>query len=267
MNVRFSKPAPVLGPYIERYWGWDFEGKEELHMPTIPPGVGMDMFFHCRAPFATLQQGHFPKSHLLFSLQQPTALLPSSNIGFIAVRFRAGMFKHFCAIPLAELPDLYPDAIELWGRNGSQLLERVNNAEGFESRVAWLDQYFSAMLSVHKKQASPWSCIARDIYYHHDPARLEALAKQTHLSYRQFRRRFIDETGIAPKHFQQLVRFRSTLRPLLINKERQYLGTALDNGYFDQMHFIKEFKRFLGATPSNFLQEKNFMSHFYYPSL
>src|SRR6185312_7470187 len=196
MNVRFSKPAPILRPYIERYWGWDFEGKEELHMPTIPPGVGMDLFLHYQAPFATLQQGRLPKSHLLFSLQQPAAILPSSNVGFIAIRFRMGMFKHFCAIPLVELPDLYPDAAELWGKNGRQLLERVNSAESFDSRVALLDQYLAAMLNLHKKEASPWSAIAGDLYYHHDPVRLEAMARRMHLSYRHFRRRFIDETGI-----------------------------------------------------------------------
>jgi len=57
------------------------------------------------------------------------------------------------------------------------------------------------------------------------------------------------------------------LKPLLINKEKHYLSTALDKGYFDQMHFIKEFKYFMRCTPSGFLQEKNFMSHFYYPAL
>jgi methylphosphotriester-DNA--protein-cysteine methyltransferase len=72
---------------------------------------------------------------------------------------------------------------------------------------------------------------------------------------------------MTPKHFQQLSRFHAALKQLLINNDSKYLPVALDKGYFDQMHFIKEFKRFMNETPSAFLTTNNFGSHFYYASL
>ena len=233
-------------------------------MPIIPPGVGADFFIHYKTPFAT-QDGQLPKSQLHFSLAHPTEILPARSIGFIAIRFRAGMLKHFCAIPLNELADAYPDAEALWGKAGRQMMEQLNGTGDFNSRVTLLDQHLTALL--HKQEKPAWHRVINELYYHPDALRLQDLANQTNLSYRHFRRRFIQETGMTPKHFQQLVRFRSTLKPLLMKKERHYLSDALDNGYFDQMHFIKDCKRFLHVTPSEFLQDKNFMSHFYYPTL
>ena len=263
MNVRFAKPAPLLAPYIERYWGWDVE--EDRYMPTIPPGVGADFFIHYKTPFTTAQYGQLPISHLHFSLERATEILPSRSIGFIAIRFRTGMLKHFCNAPLAAVADTPVDAEDLWGKSGRQMIERLNGIGNFKDKVTLLDQSLTKLLKPRSREG--WRQVVNELYYHPDTLKLQDLARQTNLSYRHFRRRFIEETGMPPKHFQHLVRFRKTLKPLLIKKEKHYLSEALDNGYFDQMHFIKDCKRFLNTTPGDFLREKNFMSHFYYPAL
>jgi AraC-like DNA-binding protein len=237
MNIRFSKPAPVLRSYIERYWGWDLQRPQEVHMPTISPGVGMDLFLHYKTPFATSDKGRLAQSHLLFSREEPICLLPANNIGFIAIRFRTGMFRHFCAFPQVELAHRYPDAESLWGREGRQLLQQVNSRGTFEEKASLLDKYFIQFLEKYRRPAPEWTHVVNQLYYKKDAARPDQLAQGMQLSYRHFRRRFVEETGMTPKHFQQLVRFRSALRTLLMNGERHYLSTALDNGYFDQMHF------------------------------
>ena len=262
MNVLFSHPSPQLNPYIERYWGWDTEANS--YMPTIPPGVGADFFIHYKIPFTTEQNGKLPVSHLHFSLEHPTEILPG-NVGFIAIRFRTGMLKHFTQTPLAELANACPDAQALWGNPGRQMITRLNGIGNFKDKVTQLDQSLMKLLKPQSREG--WPQVINALYHHSDTLKLQDLAGQTNLSYRHFRRRFVEETGITPKHFQHLVRFRRTLKPLLMSKERHYLSEALGNGYFDQMHFIKDCKRFLNTTPGDFLQEKNFMSHFYYPAL
>ena len=267
MKVRFGKPCEVLRPYIDRYWGWDATDNSQLYLPVVPPGVGLDLFIHYQKPFGISGRGQMAKSHLIFSLEKASIILPSDNIGFIAVRFKAGMFKNFTDVPLAGLVDLYPDMEGLWGSGGRALSGRLNSVGSFIERAVLLDDFLTGLLGKFKKDSVLWNVIVHDLYYHQDVLRLEALAQRQRISYRHFRRRFIAETGMAPKHFQQLARFHSVLKPLLLNKEKHYLSAALDKGYFDQMHFIKEFRCFLQCTPTEFLQENNFMSHFYYPAL
>jgi AraC-like DNA-binding protein len=50
---------------------------------------------------------------------------------------------------------------------------------------------------------------------------------------------------------------------LLLQRKRKYLDVALEHGYYDQSHFLKEFKNYVSEYPTSFLQEQNFMSHFY----
>ena len=267
MEVRFSKPGEILQPYIDRYWSWDATENRGLYLPVVPPGVGLDLFIHYRKPFAIDGRGRLAESHLIFSWERATVILPSDSIGFIAVRFKAGMFKNFTDVPLAGLTDLYPDAESLWGSSGRALSGRLNSAANFSERVELLEQFLTPLPGRFKKDSGLWNGIIHDLYYHQDALRLDEPARRLGISYRHFRRKFIEETGMAPKQFQQLARFHSVLKPLLINKEKHYLSVALDKGYFDQMHFIKAFRTFLQCTPTEFLQEKNFMSHFYYPAL
>lgn len=274
MNIQFIKPSPPLGPYIDRYWGWDAAGRNaagdnvyganEMYLPHVPPGIGLDLFLHYKEPFVIDEKGALSRSHLIFSWEKSSSILPSGDVGFIAIRFKAGMFKNFTGIPLYELTDHYPDTESMWGSSGKHLLQRVNGVEGLASKVALLEEFLLRLLDRHRKDTPLWNHIIEDLYHHHDTIRLDELAEERQWTYRHFRRKFKEEIGMAPKHFQRLARFHATLKPLLLGRERRYLSTALDNGYFDQSHFLKEFKYFMHTTPSEFLQENNFMSHFYY---
>ena len=92
---------------------------------------------------------------------------------------------------------------------------------------------------------------------------LQEIIAKSELSPRHFQRRIHESLGMSPKSFCRLARFQHTIRDLLLRKETDYLGAAIDRGYYDQAHFIKDFKSFTQETPGTFLQKKNFMSHFY----
>lgn len=267
MNIQFIKPSLILHPYIERYWAWDMGDEKDIYMPVVPPGAGLDLFLHYRTPFVIDQKGQLSGSHLIFSREKSSKILPAGNCGFMAIRFRAGMFRNFTDIPLHELADLYPDVESIWGSNGKYLLQRINSIRDLSDKIPLLEQFLVTLLDKFRKDTPLWNNIIHELYYHQDSLKLDELSARLQLSYRHFRRKFKEETGLTPKHFQQLARFHATLKPLLLRKERKYLSVALDNGYFDQMHFIKEFKYFMEMTPSDFLQENNFMSHFYYSRL
>src|ERR1700754_1825109 len=100
MNIQFIKPSFLLSPYIERYWAWEnVEDKKEIYLPYVPPGIGLDMFLHYKDPFVIDQKGKLPASHLLFSFEHSSQILPSASVGFIAIRFKAGKFRNFTDIP------------------------------------------------------------------------------------------------------------------------------------------------------------------------
>ena len=83
--------------------------------------------------------------------------------------------------------------------------------------------------------------------------KMAALAEKLNISQSRFEKRFRKVVGASPKKFASLVR----LRQLLAHPEegRNYTAKALDAGYFDQAHFIKDFKSFTGETPEQFFKK------------
>jgi transcriptional regulator GlxA family with amidase domain len=83
--------------------------------------------------------------------------------------------------------------------------------------------------------------------------RIDDLAFQAGLSARQLRRLFLDQIGLSPKHFCRVIRFRNSLSRLRQAGRADWAQVAIDSGYYDQAHFINEFRGFSGYTPGEFV--------------
>ncbi|MFL9484268.1 helix-turn-helix domain-containing protein [Chitinophagaceae bacterium LWZ2-11] len=79
------------------------------------------------------------------------------------------------------------------------------------------------------------------------------LAGNCKISIRQLERNFIKEVGVSPKVYARMLRFQYLLQNRAISPNQKWAAMAYDNDYFDQMHLVKEFKQFLGTTPSAFI--------------
>lgn len=128
---RFS-PSPLLAPYIERYWSGEGRADEPLQLPKLLPGTGAELFLHYRTPFRILSAaGHgqtVPRMQVLSLRHISLPLAPASDLGFIAVRFRAGALRHFCSPPMEAVVDRVAPLTELLPAN-SQLLAAALKVE------------------------------------------------------------------------------------------------------------------------------------------
>jgi len=77
------------------------------------------------------------------------------------------------------------------------------------------------------------------------------LANDYFLSERQFERQFRKFSGFSPKLFSRIVRFQSALTQYG-NNEKSLTEIALETGYYDQSHFIHDFKEFSGYHPKQY---------------
>ncbi|WP_211234000.1 helix-turn-helix domain-containing protein [Chitinilyticum litopenaei] len=73
---------------------------------------------------------------------------------------------------------------------------------------------------------------------------------------RKLERQFLDTVGVSPKQLSKLVRLQTALK-LLINQKETLTNIAYTSNYYDQSHFIKDFKEFTGIRPSDFFDEKS----------
>ena len=84
--------------------------------------------------------------------------------------------------------------------------------------------------------------------------------KKNNINRRQLARKFSSAIGLSPKQLAKTIRIQTTLKVLLNEEVTKLTDLAYENEYFDQAHFIKEFKEFTGLTPKEFFGDDLKMS-------
>ncbi len=255
-------PCIALRPYISRYWMWDLE----TDIPHMLPGTGAELIF---TDFGLQrQQQHFTASLICLPRQTGIQFKQASQPArFFSVRFRHGAFRHFAAVNLGEINDQFITAQDIWGKSGQHIEASMTESSVLSDKIQRIESFLLKQLALHAKSEHRWLGKAFDqLYYGHSSIIFSKLSQDIGVSTRYFQKIFKQNYGITPKHFQRLARFEQVIRHLLLQQKTQYLETALDHGYYDQAHFIKEFKVLAGTVPAAFFQEKNFRTHFYNPS-
>lgn len=81
---------------------------------------------------------------------------------------------------------------------------------------------------------------------------IESLAEETGYTPRYLDRSFREETGLSPKQLAKIVRFQTAVSALNAPNGRNLTEIAMDLGYYDQSHFVHDFKAFTGLTPKKY---------------
>ncbi|MBD0400717.1 AraC family transcriptional regulator [Flammeovirga sp. EKP202] len=150
----------------------------------------------------------------------------------------------------------YPYALQSFFTMGSKaIINKVVDYDfSFTKQNSPLEQEVIIQLSKqYMEDKSP--SIVKDFYWNFrgdDPIKtIEDFCESNATNYTSLHRLFSNQIGISPKKFERLIKFRKALCSI-IDKEDQLTAIGLSSGYFDQAHFIREFKFFVGNTPSSF---------------
>jgi transcriptional regulator GlxA family with amidase domain len=86
----------------------------------------------------------------------------------------------------------------------------------------------------------------------HGQLSVDDLSKQTNTNRRQLARKFSSAIGLSPKQLSKTIRLQAALKMLMTGKVTSLTDLAYEGEYYDQAHFIKDFKEFTGLTPKEF---------------
>jgi AraC-like DNA-binding protein len=191
---------------------------------------------------------------LIGQMLQPVFVLPSGRVDLVGVRFKpAGAMSFFPAPPiewsgqLLALEDVTPG----WRQS---LSESVGAASTHPDRIRILETFLLAQLETSNRADPAIEYIAERIDKSRGEARISDLARAAGLSHRQLERRFERAVGIGPKLFSRLIRFQHVFQAVEHNPGG-WAAVAVECGYYDQSHLLKDFRQFAGATPLVVLEQ------------
>jgi len=168
----------------------------------------------------------------------------------VGLRFRPGMGASQLRVPGGRITDERPALEDLWGAPARRLLEQAAESDSPEKCVAVLAGCIQASPSrTPAQRALAWMEAQRGC------VRLDDVARQANLSARQFRRLCLEQAGLSPKLLARILRFRHALSKLSA-QAGEHADLAAECGYFDQSHFIAEFRCFAGQSPASYWRSR-----------
>ncbi len=168
----------------------------------------------------------------------------------IKISFQPGGLYRLLGIPMEELlGNCGIDARDVWGSEVNLILEQLRETDSiYEEKI--LIEKFLLSKSIRLKQRLAIDPVMLVMMKGGGLIPIERLAHESCLSNRQFERVFKNRIGLSPKFFSRLVRFSRAWLLKETQPDIHWLQLAHECGYYDQMHFIRDFREFTGANPS-----------------
>ena len=250
--MKFFAPCDALQPYISSLMVSEAEVAQSY---TVLPGTSLVMGFQYTGRLA-YQLGN---SSINMATSGITGVLGSyrifqntANTGTVLVIFKEAGAAHFFRQPLHELYNESLSLDNLIDRAQLAVLEEQLSAAGNdEERISVVERFLLSRLMPLKTDLLVNAAI-QQIHRFGGHIRITNLAAQLNTSKSPLEKRFRQLVGTTAKKFAGIVRMKSaliTMQSPLFEQNDHLLG------YYDQAHFIHDFKKFTGTTPEQYLRE------------
>lgn len=167
----------------------------------------------------------------------------------MGVRFRPVGAYRFLPFPLSEVTDSMVPTGDVWGHQGTYLEEAVLEARNNMQRQHLVEEFLLQQLTT-TAQRPRFEAAVNEIIRTRGISRVHKVAKGVGRSSRQLERDFCVSIGLSPKSFSRIMRFQNLLRLVGEGELREWANLAVEGGYADQPHMVREVREFSGYTPS-----------------
>ncbi|MCB0585309.1 MAG: AraC family transcriptional regulator [Phaeodactylibacter sp.] len=173
------------------------------------------------------------------------------------ITFKKGAARGIVGMPLTELTEQVIEGDRAFGRPILLLREALLEAESPKAKMAAAERHLLSMAG-NKLLPNPFVQYAvGQILLHPRQLSLEKLSQKVGYSQKHLIQLFKEHVGLPPKAFLRIIRFQNAIAEIEQRGSIEWSHLALDCGYYDQAHFIRDFKRFSGFTPEEYLKRKN----------
>jgi AraC-like DNA-binding protein len=246
-------PAPHLAEYVRFFWVLESDAPTYIHrsMADVCP----ELVFHYRGQFDQLHGSGEPEKSFLAGIQGPAQEISRFQIkepfGIFGVYLYPYALAALFGVATPDLTNQNYDLTQLLGQAGGELAERITLADDNRQRIQIITHFIEGKLKAEPNQSPAITAAIRSIIQTGELVRVATLADRCCLSERQFERNFKALAGFGPKLFSRIVRFQAATRAHRISYP-SLAQLALTCGYYDQSHFIQDFKEFSGYYPREF---------------
>ena len=233
-------PSPDLERYVEHYWvvEWDLRGEAPERAETLPhPSVHMVFERDGRSRIRGAARKKFSK-------------LLEDKGGVFAVKFTPGGFYPFVGVPVSGFSDKIVRLCDVFGAAGNALDRAVLEENTDLSRIKVVESFLRTRRAEADENVPKVTEIVYQVAKERGILKVDDLVDRYGLNKRMLQRLFARYVGVSPKWVIQRYRLNEAAEQLATAESISQSELALNLGYSDQAHFIRDFKSIVGVSPA-----------------
>jgi AraC-like DNA-binding protein len=252
------KPNPVLANIVKCFWFLekDYGPSSSVNEMVLPDGC-VDFIFqsggHNLLVDVNGQLIRQPSSFVIGQQNRAVIFTSTGMTSMIGIRFYAYGAYPILHVPLNELTNQIVDLKDVMGAQIARVAERVNALSPIAA-MQELENFLISQLAQHSSDIIRIQSATQLLFHRNGSIDIANLAHYTNLSIRTLERKFKEVVGYSPKALARVIRFNRAKDALMLNPSHNLTNLTHQFGFFDQAHFIHDFSKFSGKTPSAFAE-------------
>ena len=271
MRLQNIEPHPLLKGYIDKMWLFESNGKMPVDdLKLVVPNGHLKLSVAFRNGIVAKMNGQSVTSKeqnisLTGLMDVPVILDVEKDVatGTIVVEFSPHGAYRFFHLSLIDIKNQIYPLSDILGTVAKQLEDKISNIQSVDGKVTVLQQFLLNQFTQQAEDSIFEYCVAK-ITSSKGKITIQELEKKTGYSSRWLNMKFKDKLGISPKNLSTIIRFNEYYNAVANNNEMEFMQNAFYDHYYDQSHFLKEFKRFTGQSHSGFVNRTNDFGKLFY---
>ncbi|SFC04545.1 Helix-turn-helix domain-containing protein [Flexibacter flexilis DSM 6793] len=272
MILKHICPRPELRDFIDTFWVFEADfGVPVTDSRIIAPNGKAKFIYPYTNALATIDNGvltSYPEQDIFFIgiWDKPVTLTSTAQVtGTIGIELSPSGLHRFTDFAAFEIVNQIYSFADVYGGRGRQLIERLRNTPNVTEKVELLQLFLVGLLEKSRHN----SLIDYSVQLIHGSAGLLTigdLVEKTGYSKRYIDLLFREYVGISPKTLSAISRFQRFYYSWANAQMTNFYAENLYEHYYDQAHFIKEFKKFTGHAPKQYANLPNDFGKIFYRS-
>jgi AraC-like DNA-binding protein len=263
MEFRIHQPSQNLRQFIQCYLEADSSATLEKGEHTLFPNGHSGIFFNFgnMGKLIIKEEYKTPEVSVFGQIDRHFTVIHWPGFYSIGVLLKPSVLSRMLRVDMAEFTNKAFDG-QLIRSDFKMLYQQLGEISSTEKKIELIERYFTKELLVLSKQYTLTDEVVH-LIHQQKVVSIDQLATHLRVSQRHMEIQFKRAVGLSPKTYSLIQRFKRMEQQLRKMPTVHWGEMSFAREYYDQNHFIKDFKRFTGLTPSGYLLENMAMGRSY----
>ncbi|MBL7711786.1 MAG: AraC family transcriptional regulator [Chitinophagaceae bacterium] len=256
MQYQTYNPPADLEFLVKCFWTLEVPAEAAGQQQRILPDGCMEMIFTLGDDIRRLQGDAWitqPRAMVVGQITEAFVIEPTGYVQAFGTRFYPYGFAHFLTVPARDLNDKETPLDILFGKKAAKELgEKITAAADTQKRICIVRDFLLARLSDQDTIDKIVKSTIDTLLSSGGGTAIHTILGDNLPKRRQLERNFLKQVGMTPKQLGKVIRLQTALKIMLSEQAESLTSIAYESEYYDQAHFIRDFKELTGMNPKAF---------------